>query len=127
MEKDSLLLNFSFVTYMGRKEHTTLDGKYMDFGDKIIEQMRKVADEFELQFDCHSASIRFLAGDGIEPDNCGRCVVCNEWVSAQNKEYIISGLGTGAEYKDKLYCQQHLPKESPMYSKLFPKWEREEV
>lgn len=126
MEKDSLLLNFSFVTYMGRKEHTTLDGKYMDFGDKIIEQMRKVADEFELQFDCHSASLRVLVGDGIEPDNSGRCIVCNKWVSAQNKDNIFTELGVGAEYKNELYCQQHLPKESPMYSKLFPMWEREE-
>ena len=126
MEKDSLLLRFSFVTYMDRKDHTTENGKFMGLSEKIEEQMRKVADEFGLQFDCHSALIRVLVGDGIEPDNSGRCVVCNEWVSAQNKDNTFVELGTGAEYKDELYCQQHLPKESPMYSKLFPVWEREE-
>jgi len=126
MGKDSLLLNFSFVTYMDRKDHTTLDGKYMDFAGKIMEQMQKIADDFDLQFDCCSDSAQVLVGDGIKRDNCGRCVVCNEWVSAQNKDNIFTELGTGAEYKNELYCQQHLPKESSMYSKLFPMWEREE-
>ena len=128
MEKDSLLLEFSFVTYMDRKDHTTLDGKYMEFSDKIEESIRKVAEEYNLGVDCFRGSIYALGAGRIpeKHDNSGRCVNCNEWVSAQNKGNIIGGLGIGAEYDGKLYCQQHLPKESPTYSKLFPVWERED-
>ena len=122
MEKDSLLLGFSFVTDMDRKDHTTENGKYMDFSEKIEKQICKVADEYEIQVECYSSSIRLLD----EKNNCGRCVICNEWVSAQNKPSIKTELGLGAEYEEKLFCQQHLPKDSPMYSKLFPVWEREE-
>ena len=42
MKKDSLLLEFSFVTYMDRKDHTTENGKYMDFSDKIEESIHKI-------------------------------------------------------------------------------------
>ena len=108
---------------MDRKDHTTENGKFMGLSDKIKEQIRKVADEYELQVEYCSSSIRLLN----EKNNCGRCVICNEWVSAQNKPYIKTELGLGAEYEEKLFCQQHLPKESPMYFKLFPMWEREEV
>ena len=42
MEKDSLLLNYSFVTYMDRKDHTTENCKYEELSNKIEEQICKV-------------------------------------------------------------------------------------
>jgi len=126
MEKDSLLLNYSFVTYMDRKDHTTENCKYEELSNKIEEQICKVIDEYGLDVDCFSWNI-YALGAGREPDNSGRCIVCNEWVSAQNKDNIFTKLEVGAEYKNELFCQQHLPKESPMYSKLFPMWEREDM
>lgn len=124
MKKDTLLLNFSFVTYMEREDHISEDCKYTQFADQVQNVISILAAEHGLVMDCISNSI-YAVGGGLKPDNSGRCVVCNELVSAQNKANIISGLGIGAEFNEKLYCEQHLPKESPMYRKLFPVWERE--
>jgi len=119
MKKDVLLLGFSFVTYMERQDHISEDGKYMQFADDVQKAISNLASEYGLDLDCASSSL-YAVGGGLKPDNSGRCAICNEWVSAQNKDNIIAGLGVGAQYNDKLYCSKHLPKESPMYKKLYP-------
>ena len=130
MKKDDLLLSYSFVTPMDRKDHGTEDGKINKFSDEIEKAIKKIAEKFDQDIECLSGSLYVIsphdAYDG-KPDNAGRCLVCNEWVSAQNKKNIFTELGVGAEYDGELYCQQHLPKESPMYRKLYPVWEREEM
>jgi len=129
MEKDDLLISYSFVTPMNRKDHTTENGKYMEFSDEIMKAIENIAVKYDQDVEQLTNSVYVIsphdAYDG-KPDNAGRCIVCNAWVSAQNKENIIVELAIGAEYEEKLYCQQHLPKESPTYSKLFPVWERED-
>jgi hypothetical protein len=129
MKKDTLLINYSIVTAMDRKDHQTEDGKYMDFSDEIEEAIRNVAKKHDQKIEHYSDLVYVLNYENAysnEPDNAGRCIKCDDWVSALNLPNIFTELSSGAEYDGKLYCQQHLPKESPMYSKLFPKWERED-
>ena len=125
MKKDVLLLDFSFVTYMERKDHISLECKYTQFAEEAKEALAKLADKYDLKYENPTYGL-YVVGGGLEPDNSGQCEVCNECVSAQNKENAIIGLGVGAEYNNRLYCQQHLPKESPMYKVLYPVWERED-
>lgn len=117
MPRDPLLIRVSFVTYMARKEHISPQGKLVHFWEKIEKQIREVAAKFDLQVECYQRSV-YSIGQGKAPDNSGRCVVCNEWVSAQNRPNIIGGLGVGAEYRGSVYCADHLPRKSRMYSRL---------
>jgi len=73
----------------------------------------------DLEMDCYSSSV-YSIGGGREPDNSGRCKICNKWVSAQNRPRIIQGLGIGAVFEDAFYCREHLPEESEAFAKLFP-------
>jgi hypothetical protein len=129
MKKDDLLISYSIVTPMNRNDHISEDGKYMKLSDEIEKAIENVAVKYGQDIEHYSETTYVIsthdAYDG-KPDNAGRCIRCNKWVSAQNKPNIIIGLGVGAEYESNLYCQQHLPKESPVYKKLFPVWEREE-
>ncbi len=42
--------------------------------------------------------------------NCGRCAVCNSWVTDREKADPVPQLCNGATYKGELLCDEHLPK-----------------
>lgn len=119
MTHDPLLMNVAFVTYMARDDHLPADGKMVEFWDRIEDQIRKIADEFDLEIDGYRNSVHAFRAS-IKPNNSGRCVVCNDWISAQNRPNIMQGLGFGAEFQGTLYCMDHLPEESDMFSTFFP-------
>jgi hypothetical protein len=119
MTKDPLLIQASFVTYMIRQDHCSQDGKLGQLWERIEKEIRKVVDEFDCELDCYRSSV-YGIGAGSNRDNSGHCVVCDEWISAQNKPKILQGLGIGAEHRGDLYCRQHLPEDSPLHTKLNP-------
>ena len=119
MNKDSLVLTVSFVTYMERNDHLSENGKLWRLFERLEDELRRVTSDTDLTVDCYQSSV-YAIGAGLEPDNLGKCMICDEWVSAQNKPDIIGELGTGAEYLGDLYCEDHLPEESPVFAKLFP-------
>ena len=125
MLKDPCLLTFSFVTYMERKDHCSQDGKYFDLIKTMDEKMVEVASEYGVEVECCPNGI-YVLGGRAEPDNSGRCEICNAWTSAQNQKNIIGELEVGAMYEGKLYCWTCLPKKSPIYHKLFPVWDRDD-
>ena len=43
--------------------------------------------------------------------NCGRCSVCNSWVTDREKPDHIPELCNGAVYDGQLLCDEHLPKD----------------
>ena len=119
MKNDPMQINASFVTYLSEKERHGGDGKLAQLSEDIEEQIRKVVRKLELESDCHSCSFYFIGGVE-ERKNAGRCKVCDEWVSAQNRPRIIQGLGIGAVHQGEYYCDDHLPEESEAFVKLFP-------
>ena len=119
MTKDPLLITVSFVTSMYRSEHQSENSKLWRLFDRLEEEIRKVGGDADQELDCYQSSV-YAIGAAAKPDNSGRCVICNEWVSAQNKPNIIKGLCVGAEYSGDLFCEEHLPQESPLYAALFP-------
>ncbi len=119
MKKDPLLLTVSFVTVMEPKDHLSENSKLWRLFELLEGELRRVTNDADLTVDCYQSSV-YAIGAGIEPDNAGRCAICEEWVSAQNKSGTIYGLGVGANYSGDLYCQDHLPEESPVFAKLFP-------
>ncbi len=121
MTEDPLKITTSFVTYMSKQDYISeYDSKLDHLWERIEQEIRKVIDELDLDIDCYGSSV-YAIGGGSSPDNSGRCVVCDEWVSAQNQPNIIQGLGIGAEYCGDLYCREHLPKDSPFYTTLNPR------
>ena len=41
--------------------------------------------------------------------NCGKCYICNSWVTDREKPNYVHGLNNGAIYNGKLLCDEHLP------------------
>jgi len=124
MNVDPLLVTFSFVTYMPRNDHVTLDGKFAKFCNQIDEAILNIAEEYDLDVELSGAAClclkespndRFVGGGN---SNYGRCIECGAWTSAQNKDNPIIQLTVGAEYNGDMYCEEHLPVESPMYKNL---------
>lgn len=53
-------------------------------------------------------STRSIVLDGSEM-NCGRCAVCNSWVTDREKPNPMLEFSNGAIYQGKLLCDDHLP------------------
>lgn len=121
MKKDDLILSYSFVTSMNRKDHTTLDGKYMMFSEEVEKAIRDIARKHDQNIESFSDSLYLIHHNKEFPrdiDNAGKCVTCNEWVSAQNLPNRLTELAYGANYNDKFYCIDHLPEDSPLFLDL---------
>ena len=41
--------------------------------------------------------------------NCGKCAICDAWVTDREKPNFIQELNIGALYEGKLLCDEHLP------------------
>ena len=119
MKKDPILLSVSFVTHMARNDHQSENSKLWRLFERLEDKLRRVTTDADLTVECYQSSV-YAIGAGKEPDNSGRCVVCDDWVSAQNRPDVIGELGVGAEHQGDLFCQDHLPAESPVYRELFP-------
>lgn len=122
MRKDSyhVLVRTSFVVKMSRAELIPEGAKIWDITDRIQQIIRDVLTEHGLANECLNSSIGSIDGSA-EPRNASRCVVCEVWVSAQNRPEIIQELAAGAEYEGAYYCVDHLPKNSE-WLKSLPWW-----
>ena len=125
MEKDPLIINASFVTYMKNKDHQAAYSKLWHLFGRMEKESREIAKEMEQEVECYQSGVYAFRGSK-KASNSGRCVVCDIWVSAQNKPHIIGELDFGAEYCGDFYCHEHLPKYSPLYAKLSPHVSTEE-
>lgn len=108
---DPLLITANFVTYMGRKDHTTEDGKLHELYFHLEKAIRTAVYEFGQSCDGYNASVLAFSS-AKESANADRCTVCDEWISVQNRPEIIPGLVVGAEHDGASYCFDHLPPDS---------------
>lgn len=119
MEKDPLVINASFVTYMTKKDHTTEYSKLSHLFVRMEKEIREIAKEMDQDIECYTSGV-YAFRASLKDTNSDRCIVCDKWVSAQNKPHIIGELHYGAEYQGDYYCSEHLPKHSPLYARLSP-------
>jgi hypothetical protein len=49
-----------------------------------------------------------------QKNNCGRCAICNSWVTDIEKPDPINGINIGATVAGQLLCDEHLPKNHPL-------------
>ena len=79
--------------------------------DKLTYELREKIDAL-LKNDADS-NLGWISTQTIALDentmNCGKCAVCNSWVTDREKPNHVRGLNNGAIYNGKLLCDEHLP------------------
>lgn len=104
---------------MARKDHTAAYSKLWHLFDRMEKEIHEIAKEMDQEVECFQSGVYAFRGT-LDDTNCDRCIVCDQWVSAQNRPNIIRELADGAEYQGDFYCSEHLPKHSPLYANLSP-------
>ncbi|WP_420629870.1 hypothetical protein [Candidatus Leptofilum sp.] len=79
--------------------------------DKLIYGLKENADDL-LGYD-RASNLGWISTQTIALDentmNCGKCSVCNSWVTDRERPNPVIGLQNGSIYNGKLLCDDHLP------------------
>ena len=105
--KKTILIKPSILVEIEEDELEKDFNKLDQIADEIVQNIETVIESNnQSHLGWQSTRFRILEEDKM---NCGRCAVCNSWVTDREKENPIFGLSNGAVYNGQLLCDEHLP------------------
>lgn len=86
---------------------TELDAKFGKI-ENGIDKILEVNEDSNLGW--QSTSSLILDQDSM---NCGRCEICQTWITDREKSDSLKGLTMGVKFNNQFLCDDHLPEDHP--------------